>query len=86
MIKKILLGLSGSNPDCPLLFRCVHCGKGFAGRKLLEQHLDVHNADKVHRCPICPKRFQSQPSLSQHKATHGQLRLQGWLWRIAICS
>lgn len=48
------------------------CGKAFAAKGYLDQHLDVHNADKVYPCPLCPKRFQSQPSLSQHKATHGQ--------------
>ena len=73
----MIYGSDSGELTSSLPLRCVQCGKDFAARSYLERHLDVHNADKVHRCPICPKRFQSQPSLSQHKATHGQLQLQG---------
>lgn len=71
---------SRHNGERPFHCKETGCDKSFAALSYLDQHADVHNAEKVHACPLCPKRFQSMPSLSQHKATH-----EGKKFRCAEC-
>ncbi|XP_058392790.1 zinc finger protein 449-like isoform X2 [Diceros bicornis minor] len=50
--------------------RCVHCGKGFASKKLLNGHLKIHLGELPHKCLECGKGFLRRSDLSRHQRIH----------------
>ncbi|XP_058142044.1 zinc finger protein 764-like isoform X1 [Dasypus novemcinctus] len=49
---------------------CYVCGKSFAWRSTLVEHLYTHTGQKPFRCPECDKGFSQASSLSKHRAIH----------------
>ena len=51
---------------------CHLCGKTFAYKSLLKQHMDTHKEGTPHLCPLCNKGFKSEALLKKHvTVTHG---------------
>ncbi|XP_021926312.1 zinc finger protein 2 homolog isoform X2 [Zootermopsis nevadensis] len=50
---------------------CDICGRRFAFRCLLRDHLNIHSGMKPYPCSECGRAFAQRASLKQHTKTHG---------------
>ncbi|RWS21406.1 zinc finger protein 737-like protein, partial [Leptotrombidium deliense] len=51
-------------------FVCEYCGKAFAMKERMKQHLRVHSDEKIYKCTLCSKEFKSNSSFAAHKDLH----------------
>lgn len=51
-------------------FVCDLCGKRFASKRHLDQHVDTHSAIRRFACGLCDKKFYTQCVLKAHQKTH----------------
>lgn len=49
---------------------CTECGRTFATRQNLREHMHLHSVLKAFRCETCGKRFRQGSQLSLHKRKH----------------
>ena len=49
---------------------CKRCGKAFAYKTSLIQHIKLHEGDKPFQCAHCSKRFTQKGNLEEHIRTH----------------
>lgn len=49
---------------------CNECNRRFSCKKLLNDHMNVHQGKRPHKCTLCPKDFASKYTLSAHMKTH----------------
>ncbi|XP_034960901.2 zinc finger protein 11-like [Zootoca vivipara] len=60
-------------------YKCPICGKAFASRYTLAQHLETHEDEQhsLHICSFCSKAFRTWTSLNRHQQLHmGEKRYQ----------
>lgn len=53
---------------------CDTCGRRFAFRCLLRDHLNIHSGVKPYPCSECERAFAQRASLKQHIKTHGDYK------------
>ncbi|XP_067005361.2 zinc finger protein 677 isoform X1 [Anabrus simplex] len=51
-------------------YSCTTCGKEFALRSSLKNHLVVHSGERRYCCPTCGKLFYRREHLTRHQRTH----------------
>ena len=49
---------------------CPMCGKNFARRWDLENHVRIHTGAKPYKCEICDRRFNVKSNLRAHMVIH----------------
>ena len=50
--------------------RCGLCGKSFAKKSHLKDHVLIHTGDKPNECETCGKSYTEKGSLTKHKFIH----------------
>ena len=65
--------------------KCSTCGKGFAQKAGLKDHLNLHTGEKPYKCLYCPSSFASSGTHRMHqkghlgiKRNHGEKRQYNW--------
>ena len=65
--------------------KCSTCGKGFAQKAGLKDHLNLHTGEKPYKCLYCPSAFASSGTHRMHqkghlgiKRNHGEKRQYNW--------
>ena len=54
----------------PRIYMCPHCGRGFAHKHVLEDHVRVHTGERPFVCDICAKSYRKMSNLRRHYLTH----------------
>ena len=54
-------------PNCP---ECEYCGKRFARKDNLAQHILIHTKEKPYKCEYCHKKYRQSHSLKEHLRNH----------------
>jgi C4-type Zn-finger protein len=49
---------------------CSECGRTFATRQNLQEHMHLHSVLKAFRCETCGRRFRQGSQLSLHRRKH----------------
>ena len=63
--------LAKHTPDHLRPYRCSFCPKGFAFKKHLEVHENVHTGNKPYECKYCGMKFASDGNMNGHiRQTH----------------
>lgn len=61
-------------------FKCLVCGKGFAKKKYLTRHRQIHK-ERSYQCDLCSKSFKTEQSLLSHHKAHDADRK----YRCSVC-
>ena len=63
--------LAKHTPDHLRPYQCSFCPKGFAFKKHLQVHENVHTGNKPYECKFCGMKFASDGNMNGHiRATH----------------
>uniref|UniRef100_A0A0M3HZ40 Zinc finger protein Gfi-1b n=1 Tax=Ascaris lumbricoides TaxID=6252 RepID=A0A0M3HZ40_ASCLU len=68
------LSTSADDQLSPNAFPCAKCTKFFNSSHCLEQHMEVHSAEKQFQCKQCGKTFKRSSTLSTHLLIHSDTR------------
>ena len=79
---RTLEGLPVASHHSKLGTRCTECGRQFGNVKVLERHVEQHQAERPHRCIVCYQRFETIGELTVHKATHRRPNSEGFVCTI----
>jgi len=64
-----------------MLMGCPICGKQFATKHNLNQHMRVHSGERPFVCPVCGKGFKQKAHMQKHLSAHRNKEpLAGVLW------
>lgn len=55
-------------------FICENCGKCFALKGNLVEHLKSHSDELLFQCSLCPKMYKSAKTLRDHEETHSGIK------------
>ena len=70
-----------NNLDISLQMGCPVCGKQFATKHNLNQHMRVHSGERPFGCPVCGKGFKQKAHMQKHLSAHRNKEpLAGVLW------
>jgi len=70
-----------NNVDISLQMACPVCGKQFATKHNLNQHMRVHSGERPFGCPVCGKGFKQKAHMQKHLSAHRNKEpLAGVLW------
>jgi len=73
--QKISTNMEDESLGCPM------CGKQFATKHNLNQHLRVHSGERPFACPVCGKGFKQKAHMQKHLSAHRNKEpLTGVLW------
>ena len=48
-------------------YKCIHCGKGFATKNNMREHINTHTNARPNKCRFCDMAFNSQASRNSHE-------------------
>ncbi|VDM37329.1 unnamed protein product [Toxocara canis] len=68
------LSTSADDSISPNAFPCAKCTKFFSSSHCLEQHMQLHSAEKQFECKQCGKTFKRSSTLSTHLLIHSDTR------------
>ena len=78
---KTKIVLEVDNIDTSLPMGCPICGKQFATKHNLNQHIRVHSGERPFGCPVCGKGFKQKAHMQKHLSAHRNKEpLAGVLW------
>lgn len=80
---KLEQNVENESLDSSLQLGCPICGKPFATKHNLNQHIRVHSGERPFICPVCGKGFKQKAHMQKHLSAHknkDRLNITEVLW------